>query len=93
MNEDSSSGRVARLMKRVRIDGTCWIWTGVIKRNGYGQTSDRRLDGKWATAYVHRIMFILMRGPIPLGMELDHLFAIAHVAIQIISPPLREGKT
>jgi len=43
--------------------GTCWLWTGRIHK-GYGYYS-----GTGA----HRVSFELANGPIPAGMELDHL--------------------
>jgi hypothetical protein len=42
----------------------CWIWQGRIAKSGYG-TLGRR--------YVHRLMFARANGPIPEGLEPDHL--------------------
>lgn len=42
----------------------CWVWTGCIIRNGYGQCRQ---------AYVHRMAWEQIRGPIPPGLQLDHL--------------------
>ena len=59
-------GVPAEVLDRVSID--CWIWTGTILDNGYGQV---RLDGRrWL---VHRLFYESFIGPIPEGMQLDHL--------------------
>src|SRR5690348_9305170 len=64
-----SSDRVAHLWARVdRDDGDgCWLWRGA-KSKGYGQA---RIDGR--VYYVHRLLFEAERGPVPEGLELDHL--------------------
>lgn len=71
-----------RLLKRINRDGpisahapelgNCWIWLGSKTAAGYGQiiVSGRRRGPK---AYVHRLMFEMFKGPIPDGMEVDHL--------------------
>lgn len=45
----------------------CWIWDGTSYR-GYG-----RLQIKGKNYLAHRISYRLHKGPIPLGMTLDHL--------------------
>jgi hypothetical protein len=46
----------------------CWLWTGGIKPEGYG-------DIWWhgAMRRAHRVSYELLVGPIPDGLELDHL--------------------
>lgn len=46
----------------------CWPWKAYVAYNGYGQIG---LAGK--VVYAHRFSYELFRGPIPLGLELDHL--------------------
>lgn len=46
----------------------CWIWTGSILPNGYGQV----FAGNWKVS-AHRLGYVLAYGPIPKGLELDHL--------------------
>lgn len=59
-----------RFAKRVILspDGQCWGWDGTHDRLGYS-----RINGKLVTTYAHRIAYLLMVGPIPDGMELDHI--------------------
>lgn len=45
--------------------GSCWLWTGVRRRGGYGQF------GRSSSAYV--VSYTLLVGPVPDGLELDHL--------------------
>lgn len=46
----------------------CWLWAGEKNSDGYGQI---RIAGK--TLKAHRVAWELMRGPIPSGLQLDHL--------------------
>lgn len=57
-----------RIAKRVVQRGDCMIWTGCTVRGGYGQI---RIGGQ--TLYVHRVAYETAVGPIPDGMEVDHL--------------------
>ncbi|WP_236241127.1 HNH endonuclease signature motif containing protein [Streptomyces sp. CC228A] len=59
-----------RLFPRVELAGSCWVWTGASNRGGYGVISRGRRDG---TTVVHRAVWELLVGPIPDGLELDHL--------------------
>jgi hypothetical protein len=43
----------------------CWIWQGALSTAGYG-----RFGGK---EYAHRFSYVLHKGPIPAGTEVDHL--------------------
>lgn len=51
----------------------CWMWTGSLSRDGYGQHSTGRRAGEIDTRNTHRISWILLRGPIPRGLTIDHL--------------------
>ena len=57
-----------RLLSHVAPDGDCWRWTGSISKEGYGQL---RSGGK--TVLAHRAAYETFRGPVPSGMDLDHL--------------------
>lgn len=51
----------------------CMVWTGALDRDGYGKVSIKDADGVWRTKRVHRYVFELVVGPIPAGLELDHV--------------------
>jgi hypothetical protein len=46
----------------------CWLWNGYKNNKGYGQF---KLRGK--IYYAHRLSFLLNKGEIESGLELDHL--------------------
>lgn len=48
--------------------GQCWMWTGSVKAEGYGQFY---LNG--GPKYAHRVAYVLAHGPIPDGLQIDHL--------------------
>lgn len=50
----------------------CWLWTGYVNDRGYGIASFVR-DGKHAATTAHRRAYNLMVGPVPDGLQLDHL--------------------
>jgi hypothetical protein len=72
--DEMAPGIRARFWARVekRPDG-CWIWTGVINHNGYGRYTYARPDGRSLASRAHRIAYELLVGPIPDGLQLDHL--------------------
>lgn len=45
--------------------GSCWPWTGQLFVNGYGRLRPH--------LRAHRVSYELFVGPIPAGMDLDHL--------------------
>ena len=65
---DVSSPRIDNLA-HYEVDGGCWRWMGAFWRNGYGKTSTV-IHG---TRLAHRAFFQEHRGPIPEGLDLDHL--------------------
>lgn len=46
----------------------CWLWLGALNKKGYGHITrqSRHLQ-------THRLMWEQLRGPIPTGMQIDHL--------------------
>lgn len=46
----------------------CWMWMNSLTANGYGCA---RENG--ATVYAHRLSYELFVGPIPSGLQIDHL--------------------
>lgn len=59
-----------RTMARVVLDGDCLIWTGATDEHGYGYVSGGR---RGLMLQTHRVTYVELRGPIPVGLELDHL--------------------
>jgi len=57
-----------RFLEKVKKSGTCWNWDASIRRGGYGRFT---INGKSVVA--HRFSYELLIGPIPEGMQLDHL--------------------
>jgi hypothetical protein len=51
------------------LDG-CWEWTAARDPRGYGRV---HVTGKRGMALAHRVVYEFLRGPIPSGLELDHL--------------------
>lgn len=73
MTTEVTDAQRARVWSRVTLADGCWPWTGGIDRNGYGYM--------WAastTQTAHRVVYGLLVGPIPPGLELDHLCNIRH---------------
>lgn len=60
---------MVRLLSKTDRSGDCWIWTGATNGVGYGRMS---MPPK-SYAYAHRVWFEQLRGPIPAGLQLDHL--------------------
>ena len=57
-----------RFCDTVVITETCWLWTGAPNESGYAQF---RVNGRFT--YVHRWSYETFVGPIPAGMQIDHL--------------------
>ncbi len=52
----------------------CWQWTGAIRKQGYGQIGEGGAASDGArNLLVHRVVYMRLVGPIPEGLELDHL--------------------
>lgn len=64
--------------------GRCWIWTGQINPDGYGWFG---LAGK--NELVHRYVYEMLVGPIPEGLEIDHLCMVR----PCLNPPHLEAVT
>ena len=57
-------------MLHVDKTDTCWLWTGALS-SGYGML---RIGGRGGhNRYVHRVAYEELVGPIPDGLEIDHL--------------------
>jgi hypothetical protein len=75
MPSNFANGRTLRerVLSRLIIDPSgCLLWTGA-KMQGYGHVNVRGQQLK-----VHRLMYEWFVGPIPDGMDLDHLCRVTH---------------
>lgn len=66
-------GRRRSLWSRVKpqADG-CWIWTGGKRKAGYGTFAVKN-GQNWSQTTAHRAAYLFEVGPIPSGLEIDHL--------------------
>ncbi len=69
----------ARFWSKVNKTTDCWLWTGTIlkssvqSRNGYGLFHPRQREGSPNLVYAHRYAYEAIKGPIPAGLQIDHL--------------------
>ena len=49
--------------------GSCWLWLGKRNPAGYGVVTPTLAGSR----YAHRAAYTLTRGPVPQGMDLDHI--------------------
>ena len=58
------------IVKKLRRDESrgCWVWIGFLNQDRYGRSTYR--SRLWLT---HRLSYELVNGPVPDGLELDHL--------------------
>lgn len=62
----------SRLLYYTRKTDDCWLWEGSQIYSGYGNVCWSEFD----TPFVHRIAYMLWVGPIPDGLEIDHLCSV-----------------
>lgn len=67
---------LSRFWANVYKTDKCWIWLGARAKDGYGKYTivDPRSTNQFGTfSYTpHQFVWELMRGPVPVGLELDH---------------------
>jgi len=51
----------------------CWLWRGPLDRDGYAIFKAMRPDGTWASVRAHRWLYEQVHGPLPKGLQLDHV--------------------
>lgn len=59
--------QLGRFWAKVRKTETCWNWVAAKYPTGYGH-----LTLNYKSHYPHRISFMLSKGAIPPGMQIDH---------------------
>lgn len=63
---------VQRFMDKVDTSGDCWPWTAATDRQGYSRFNIRR-GKRNVMVYAHRYSYEHFVGPIPDGLQIDHL--------------------
>lgn len=66
-----STDIIERILKRIEIDNNgCWLWQGALSapQQGYG-----KIRSGSQIKIVHRLTYENYIGPIPPGLEIDHL--------------------
>lgn len=59
--------------QKVDASGDCWEWTAYTSKDGYGKTAINLGGGKTKKWSAHRRAWEILVGPIPAGLQLDHL--------------------
>lgn len=70
MNANTPQGR---FWSKVDKTDTCWLWTGTRTGKGYGRF---KVNGR--LVFAHRFAYELLVGPIPPGLQVDHLCRVRH---------------
>src|SRR5882724_3748162 len=58
--------------KILKDENGCWLWTGQKDRGGYGRIGITE-NGRCFKRLAHRLSYEAFVGPIPKGLEIDHL--------------------
>jgi hypothetical protein len=67
---------IDRLLAGCVVDAEtgCWVWQRAKNAKGYGRVLiGSRVDGTRRVVYAHRLSYELHVGPVPDGLDLDHL--------------------
>jgi hypothetical protein len=62
-----------RFWAQVELTSGCWVWTGHLNRDGYGQFKVTDRPGHYRTVRAHRWAWEAAHGPVAAGLTLDHL--------------------
>lgn len=73
---------VERFWSKVDKSGECWLWCAGLNHRGYGLFTPRH--GKRIRA--HRFAYRITIGPIPPGMEIDHVRARGCTSTACVNP-------
>jgi hypothetical protein len=73
---DPEAAALARFMRFVSVDNSsgCWEWTASSRAGGKGEYGGFGMKALgYPNIQAHRAAWILLRGPIPAGLTIDHL--------------------
>lgn len=74
-----------RLARRIDFSGDCWLWTSYVEATGYARVY---ING--GREFAHRFMWESVVGPIPDGMQIDHLCRVRHCVnpghLRVVTP-------
>lgn len=59
-----------RFVAKITAEGGCWRWDGTKNAQGYGQIYEPAIKHM---VYAHRFAYEFVHGPIPDGLQIDHL--------------------
>jgi hypothetical protein len=63
-----------RFYAKVQKTDSCWVWIGARHSQGYGQLfTANTVNGNPRPEKAHRVAYELLIGPIPDGLQIDHL--------------------
>ena len=65
--------QLGKFWSHVDKTGDCWTWNGRRMSSGYGLWTVRPRLSKATNVGAHRVAYLLLVGPIPDGLVLDHL--------------------
>lgn len=68
-------GKDPSVAEYIDASGDCWLWTGRVVGGGYGETTIGGVD-----RYVHRVVWEALVGPIPDGLQVDHMCRVRRCA-------------
>jgi hypothetical protein len=71
-----------------RTSTGCWLWTGPLVSNGYARHSAQNQQ-----VLAHRFAYELLVGPIPEGLQLDHVWARGCRHLHCVNPAHLEPVT
>lgn len=67
-----------RFWKKVNKSDECWLWMGARTKAGYGNFALDARHGSYRFVVAHRYAYEVLVGPVPVGMQLDHLCRVRH---------------
>jgi hypothetical protein len=81
--------------KVVKTD-SCWLWVGATSApKGYGAFTIPA-DGQWRNVLAHRFAYELLVGPIPVGLQIDHLCFVTNCVrpthLEVVTPGVNKRR-